>query len=895
MNIFIDRAHQGTVEDSRHFPNSERFMEVDKALAGRVFVGELPNLSETREKRNMRRPRRFFAATLMTGWLLAGVPVSADEASQQRLVPEQVQAVLANRCLDCHAGESPEGDVRLDSLEKMSLPERLDVLNKAQDQLFFGLMPPEDAEQPNDRERSVLAGWLRRELLKHSASKLDEKLRYPSYGNYVEHDALFSGEITEKPWSPARRWLVSPQIFHERVIDVFRLEGWDRDARKHVSFDGVSNPVLLPDHSGVRYYDLGTLDGGHLLVMLGNAQWIADRQMMIARHLGGDRRKIEFENPRDRWLPRSFPPSYEVFQKIILSDQVPTRDEMVAAIREQFDCVLRREPTESEIDNYVDLLGSSIELGGNVAGLRQMLVTVLLESEFLYRLEFGAGEPDATGRRGLSPREATYAISYALGDRGPDAQLIEAAEAGRLQTRADYQREVRRLLDDPQYYRGQVDPTLNGKHYRSNETSHPKFIRFFREFFGYPGALKVFKDSKRSEGNYSNPDRGSQATPGWLTLEADRIVTWHVEKDEHLFETLLTSDEFFVYHDKDNDTGRHVIEEWSEVYQKLKDTDWKTKPQQVLDENLEFLKARQSMRVTDASRPGELVNFMHYFDESFGKGRTPFTTVPWAHGYTLHHSPFYNLPPTPSIYRYGSWKSTKYEANVKPNEFWDYPTEQPFRIAHRKGILTHPAWLIAHSTNFHSDPIRRGRWIREKLLAGRVPDVPITVDAQVPENPHKTFRQRAEEVTTAGECWKCHQHMNPLGMAFEMFDDFGRYRTEETLEHPDNLIKAGDGKSTFDIYPTAPVVTTGKLSGTGDPGLDGEVADALEMIDRLAQSDRVRQSIIRHAFRFFMGRNEMLSDSQTLIDADKAYQESNGSFRAVVVSLLTSDSFIYRK
>jgi len=44
-----------------------------------------------------------------------------------------------------------------------------------------------------------------------------------------------------------------------------------------------------------------------------------------------------------------------------------------------------------------------------------------------------------------------------------------------------------------------------------------------------------------------------------------------------------------------------------------------------------------------------------------------------------------------------------------------------------------------------------------------------------------------------------------------------------------------------------------------------------------------------------MGRNEMLSDSKTLIDADRAYVENGGSFDAVIVSLLTSDSFIYRK
>ena len=85
------------------------------------------------------------------------------------------------------------------------------------------------------------------------------------------------------------------------------------------------------------------------------------------------------------------------------------------------------------------------------------------------------------------------------------------------------------------------------------------------------------------------------------------------------------------------------------------------------------------------------------------------------------------------------------------------------------------------------------------------------------------------------------------------------------------------------------------MTGTGDPQLDGDVKDAFELIDRLARSERVRQSIIRHAFRFFLGRNEMPSDSRTLIEADQAYVSSGGSFQAVVASLLTSDSFIYRK
>jgi hypothetical protein len=44
-----------------------------------------------------------------------------------------------------------------------------------------------------------------------------------------------------------------------------------------------------------------------------------------------------------------------------------------------------------------------------------------------------------------------------------------------------------------------------------------------------------------------------------------------------------------------------------------------------------------------------------------------------------------------------------------------------------------------------------------------------------------------------------------------------------------------------------------------------------------------------------MGRNEMMSDSRTLIAMDNAYVESEGSFKELLVSLLTSDSFLYRK
>jgi hypothetical protein len=175
------------------------------------------------------------------------------------------------------------------------------------------------------------------------------------------------------------------------------------------------------------------------------------------------------------------------------------------------------------------------------------------------------------------------------------------------------------------------------------------------------------------------------------------------------------------------------------------------------------------------------------------------------------------------------------------------------------------------------------------------------VDAVIPPDHQKTLRQRMENRTGAAYCWRCHQKMDPLGFPFEIYDDFGRFRTEESLEYPENLLKeAKRGEvnafgASLAVYKTLPVDPRGVLKGTGDPKLDGEVEDAFDLIDRLARSEKARQSIIRHAFRYFLGRNETLSDSKTLIDADRAYVDNDGSFDEVIVSLLTSDSFVYRK
>lgn len=252
-------------------------------------------------------------------------------------------------------------------------------------------------------------------------------------------------------------------------------------------------------------------------------------------------------------------------------------------------------------------------------------------------------------------------------------------------------------------------------------------------------------------------------------------------------------------------------------------------------------------------------------------------------------------------------KDPKKYATKKPPKFGrsvylaynleDFPDQQPVELPaeQRAGILTQPAWLVAQSTADHNHAIFRGKWVRERLLGGVVPDIPITVDAQLPEDPDKTLRQRMA-VTQQEYCWKCHILMNDVGLPFETFDHYGRFRTLEQVLDPEATKKNVDpkGKPLGPVERGVPVNATGKIAETGDSRLEGEINGAVQMIRQLAGSERVEQVFVRHVFRFWMGRNESPGDAASLQAAHRAYKDSGGSMKALIEGLLTSEAFLYR-
>lgn len=696
-------------------------------------------------------------------------PVSADPFA------DTVKPFLGQHCIGCHGEAKPKADLSLTKLSLTVSPQSAGDWKRVAEVLSTGEMPPENKPRPSPHETGKVLLAIKSQLAQAGVAVDDigQKLRLPQHGNRLDHAALFDAGSKALASSPARLWRVSP----------FAYNGFVQRVNKNAK---TAQPFSLSSAEGFKDYgELFVVDEPAIAQLMRNAEAIVALQTAEKNHVKELRAAVS---------------------------GTPTPEQVAAAIRKQFDIVLRRSPTADELSRFTALHEKNVRDAGVEIGGRATLAAVFLLPEAIYRLEIGQGPTDAHGRRMLSSAELADAIALALGDSGPDAELMKSATTGRLATPADVRREVRRLLDDPKF-------------------AKPRIMRFFEEYFNYPAAQDVFKDLNRGEWR-----------PEILINDTRYLIQWVLDQDKDVLRTLLTTNKSFVNY-------------------------------------------RIDTKAPGGAAPVRIAN------RKDPNAKPPDPKKP-PKPRAMEYSDLYNLP-----------------------EDWEWTPQQPVDLPgnQRAGILTQPSWLSAFATNNETHAIRRGKWVREHLLGGTVPDLPITVDAKLPDAPDQTIRQRMA-VTAAEYCWNCHQKMNPLGLTFEKYDYLGRYReTETVVDVKATAAKQAAAQAKLDaeaakkkrepmpapvvepITAEVPAISTGEISLTGEKALDGEVSDAVQMIHRIAGTDRVRQVFVRHAFRYWMGRNEALDDAPTLVAADQAYVQSGGSMKALIVALLSSDSFVYRK
>lgn len=741
-----------------------------------------------------------------------------------------VRSFLNEHCVRCHGKEDPEGKVALHALALDSKdPRDLETWKRIYEQLFHGQMPPPDEKQPSSADRQSVAASVKSSL-KAAGVGMDElKELLPSRGNWVDHDALFSGMVVGKADTPSRVWRLSPESYKQvfaRLNTQFSVGLVFDESQPRV----FKSPWSLPRKWGFTDYScLHRISGAEYEHHLRNCATVAKK------------------------IVASRSPLLKNLEKALSAGKSATPAELEAAVVETFNVLLRLplDPAALE-ENRDNLAGLLQTMDAPLAG-EQFLISVLCHPEVLYRIERPAGD----AKRGLmAPRHTARAIAFTLTDREPDAQLWQAAVEGKLATSEEVRRHVERILNDP-------------------AIPNSRLLGFFQEFFDYTTAPDVAKCTITVWELQSEIKCGfvNGAFAGHFVRDTDRLVEWALESDKDVLRTLLT-------------TRKSFLNGYGPKFYKTRFAD------------LEQKKKREAERAAKEGKPFDDTPFRKDEEQLLSGARES------ARGkgpYDVQLAIYGIISPDPKRWdQFVSGLSGRTVLIEKPRtpcvDVDEWLAGKPYEVhpEERMGILTQASWLVSMSSNFDNHAIHRGRWIRERLLGGRIIEVPITVNAMLPDEPHRGLRDRMR-VTREAYCWKCHQSMDPLGLPFEQYDHIGRYRTKEIVVDKEKTdrdrARSPESRRTMT---SVPIDTTGAITDSGDPKLDGPVSGPFDLIEKLAHSERVEQVFVRHAFRYFLGRNETLADGPTLVAAHKAYRDSKGSFKAVLSSLLCSDSFLYR-
>ena len=188
------------------------------------------------------------------------------------------------------------------------------------------------------------------------------------------------------------------------------------------------------------------------------------------------------------------------------------------------------------------------------------------------------------------------------------------------------------------------------------------------------------------------------------------------------------------------------------------------------------------------------------------------------------------------------------------------------------GILTLPAVLALQAKPDQSWPIYRGRFVREALLCYDLPAPPPNIPKPPDVMPGVSTRTRLSQHEVDPSCSGCHGLMDPIGFGFEQFDAIGRFRTT-------------DGGQ--------PVDASGKLTASD---VDGAFNGVIELGQKLASSEAVRQCATRQWFRFTMSRYEQDNiDGCSMKSIYDAFQAAGSSLNALPQALVATDAFTYRR
>ena len=198
----------------------------------------------------------------------------------------------------------------------------------------------------------------------------------------------------------------------------------------------------------------------------------------------------------------------------------------------------------------------------------------------------------------------------------------------------------------------------------------------------------------------------------------------------------------------------------------------------------------------------------------------------------------------------------------------------PYAHQRRAGLLGHGSVLATYAHSDQSSPIRRGLFVRRRLLCQDLPPPPANAGGVPEVDPNATTRERFRQHTDDPFCSSCHRYIDPVGFGFERFDELGQWRSEENgqpIEADGDMVDVeGLGTETSAPYDTLP-----------------------ELAAILADSDAARDCFVRQVFRAALGRFETDGDA-CAIEALSAVLAETDDIRELLVAVAASRPFVHR-
>lgn len=202
------------------------------------------------------------------------------------------------------------------------------------------------------------------------------------------------------------------------------------------------------------------------------------------------------------------------------------------------------------------------------------------------------------------------------------------------------------------------------------------------------------------------------------------------------------------------------------------------------------------------------------------------------------------------------------------------PVRVPYPDALRAGVLGHGSVLATTGHSDQTSPIRRGLFVRSRLLCQEFPPPPPNAGGVPKVDPNATTRTRFAQHTENAFCKSCHQYIDDIGFGFERFDTVGRLRTEEAGRPVDSRGDMNDVEG-LGTKTRAPFATLRELGET------------------LAKSEAAKTCIARQYYRF--ARGVLDDDICSTADLRARFAASGHDLRELFVGVVLAPDFGVRR